>query len=120
MERHFVRLDILWLRPLHQYPARLYRPPTEPFAQRQRTGQRCFGTVPGRGQMVAMHRQDQRIALVAKDKTEIGAFGDDALVPHQALEAFCQGAAGHQCIAHHMERSRPYHAGHVQANGFIA
>ncbi|MCY1438660.1 hypothetical protein D9M71_548690 [compost metagenome] len=120
MERHLVRLGILWLRPLHQHPARLYRSAAEPFAQRQRAGQRCFGTVPGRRQVVAMHGQDQRVALRAEDEAEVGAFGNDALVTHQALEALGQGAAGHQRIAHHMERRRADHPCHVQADGLIA
>ncbi|AFO49905.1 hypothetical protein T1E_4076 [Pseudomonas putida DOT-T1E] len=120
MERHLVRLDILRLRPLHQYPPRLDRPATEPFAQRQRTGQRRFGAVPGWRQVVTVHGQNQRITLGTEDETEVGAFGDDALVAHQALEALGQGAAGHQRIAHHMERRRADHPCHVQADGLIA
>jgi len=120
MERHLVGFDILWLRPLHQHPARLHRATAQPAAQRQRTGQRCFGAVPGRWQVVAVYGQDQRIALGAEDEAEVGAFGNDALVTHQALEAFGQGAAGHQRITHHMERCRAHHPRHVQAYGLVA
>ena len=67
-----------------------------------------------------MHGQDQRIAFRAKGETQVGAFGNDALVTHQPLEAFGQGAAGHQRVTHHMERSRAHHPRHVQANRFVA
>ncbi|MNN44697.1 hypothetical protein D3C81_1590020 [compost metagenome] len=120
VEGDLVRVDILRLRPLHQHPPRLDDAPTEPGAQRKRARQRCFGAVPGRRQMIAMHGQNQRIALRPQAKAQVGTFGNDALVPHQPLEAFGQGAAGHQRIAHHVERSRSYHARHVQANGFVA
>ncbi|MNI48349.1 hypothetical protein D3C73_1029090 [compost metagenome] len=120
MESHLVGLDVLGLRPLDQHPPRLDGPPAEPLAQRQRTGQRSLCTVPCRWQVITVYGEDQRIPLRPQAEAQVGAFGDDALVAHQALETFGQGAAGHQGVAHHMKRSRPDHPRHVQADRFIA
>jgi hypothetical protein len=70
--------------------------------------------------VIAVHRQNQRIAFFEQAKTQVRAFGDDPLVTHQALEAFGQGVAGHQGIAGHMERGRAHHLAHVQADRRVA
>ncbi|MNV63767.1 hypothetical protein D3C71_1563750 [compost metagenome] len=76
--------------------------------------------MPGRRQVIAVHGQNQRIPFRTQAKTQVGTFGDDALVTHQPLETLGQGTTGHQRIAHHMERSRAYHPRHVQADGLVA
>ena len=74
----------------------------------------------GGGQMVAVHGQDQRITFRQQAKAQVGTFGDDPLITHQALEAFSQGLAGHQGVAGDMKRGRAYHLAHVQTNRRIA
>jgi len=76
--------------------------------------------VPGGWQVIAVHGEDQRIAFRAQAETQVGTFGNDALITHQALEPFSQGAAGHERIADHMEGRRPHHPRHVEADGFVA
>ncbi|MNE58855.1 hypothetical protein D3C80_1539140 [compost metagenome] len=103
MKGGFIGRHIHWLWPLDQYPPWLYHPPAEPAAQRQCTRQRGFGAVPGGRQMVAMNGEDQRVTVRLQTETQIGAFGNDALVAHQALEPFGQGAARHQGVTDHVE-----------------
>ncbi|VVN47841.1 hypothetical protein PS659_06025 [Pseudomonas fluorescens] len=120
MEGLFVGVQIDRLGALHQHLARMQRTPGQPAAQRQGAGQRSFGALPGRRQMVAMHRQNQRVAFFQQLETQVGTFGDDPLIAHQALKAFGQGPAGHQGITGHMELRRPHHLAHVQADGRVA
>ncbi|KTC64093.1 hypothetical protein AO262_07900 [Pseudomonas fluorescens ABAC62] len=105
---------------LQQDFARFQGASGQPAAQGQCAGQRRLGALPGRRQMVAMHRQDQCIAVGQHAKSQIGAFGDDPLVTHQPHEAFSQGITGHQRVAGHMKRRRSHHFAHVQADGRVA
>jgi len=91
----------------------------EPAAECQAACQGAFGTLPSWRQAVADYRQTQPIALCAGLEIQIGTLGDDPLVAHQSGEAFLEIAAGHQCIADHVQCSRPRLARHVQANGGV-
>ncbi|RMP73103.1 hypothetical protein ALQ17_05192 [Pseudomonas fluorescens] len=120
VEGLFVRGQVRRLITLQHHLARLQGTAGEPATQRQGTGQRGFGALPGRRQVIAMHRQNQRIPFGDQSETQVGTFGDDALVTHQAHKTFGEGVAGHQGIAGHMKRRRAHHLAHVQADRRVA
>lgn len=63
MEGLFVGCQVHRLIALHQHLARLQGAPGQPAAQRQRTRQGGFGTLPGGRQVIAVHGKNQRIAF---------------------------------------------------------
>ncbi|EFQ61672.1 hypothetical protein PFWH6_4627 [Pseudomonas fluorescens WH6] len=120
MERLFVRGQVHRRLTLQHDFARLQGAPGQPAAQRQSTSQRGFGALPGGRQMIAMHRQNQRIAFGQQAKAQVGAFGDDPLVAHQTHKAFGQCVAGHQGVTGDVKRRRAHHLAHVQADRRVA
>lgn len=120
MESVFVGLQISRLIALQQHFDWMQRAPAQPAAQGKRTGQRCFGALPGGRQVIAVHRQNQCVTFIQQTKTQVSAFGDDSLIAHQPLKAFDQGITGHQRVTGDMKRGRAHHFAHVQTDGRIA
>ncbi|KWV89881.1 hypothetical protein PFLmoz3_00466 [Pseudomonas fluorescens] len=63
MKGLLVGRQVRWLLALQQHFAGLQGAPGEPATQGQGAGQRGFGALTGGRQVIAMHRQNQRIAF---------------------------------------------------------
>jgi hypothetical protein len=67
-----------------------------------------------------MNRQGQQSAAISWPELQVRTFGNDALVPHQTLEAVPERATGHQCIADYMHRAGAHHLCQIQADRRVA